>query len=274
MLEYKSMKIALVSLSDPVVDDLGMILNLKESLKECDFDVDDFIDDNFNNRLNFINEIYSENKYDYIFDCSGGNLANSFLEYLDYENILRNNVVFVGYSDLTVIINAIYKKTNRPSILFNPRLISKRDNFLDENLFNFSFNFIKGTNLNGVVVGGNLRCFLKLAMTDYFPDLEDKILFLESYGGNKNFIISCLNQLKQIGCFEKIKGVIIGRFIEFENKFGRKLLLEIFESFLVNKPIIETEQIGHQEDSKAIYIGKRYDFDKNGLKFDFKIKLK
>lgn len=40
----------------------------------------------------------------------GGNHANQLLQYLDF-NIIRNNPkVFLGFSDITVLHNAIYKK--------------------------------------------------------------------------------------------------------------------------------------------------------------------
>ena len=37
--------------------------------------------------------------------------------------------------------------------------------------------------MEGIVVGGNIRCLLKLAGTPYWPDMREKILLLESFGG-------------------------------------------------------------------------------------------
>lgn len=268
------MKIALVSLSDPFKDYENNILNLTTILEKNNFEVDNFIDDNFANRLKIIDKIYKEKDYDYIFDCSGGNLANSFLDYLNYDLIKESDTIFVGYSDLTTIINSIYQKTKKPSILYCPRFLIVENQFISKKTFEFDFNFRQGDSLQGVLIGGNLRCFLKLAGTCFFPELDDKILFLESYGGDMNFITSCLNQLRQMDAFRRIKGLIVGSFTEFESKYGRQKLLELFDKYSAGKTIIETTQVGHQKDSKAIYIGKNYYFDKNGLKFDFDIKLK
>lgn len=50
-------------------------------------------------------------------------------------------------------------------------------------LFQFRTRLIRGTSMEGMVVGGNIRCLLKLAGTPFWPDMQDKILFLESRGG-------------------------------------------------------------------------------------------
>lgn len=38
--------------------------------------------------------------------------------------------------------------------------------------------------MEGIVVGGNLRCLLKFVGIKYMLDFENKILFLESMGGD------------------------------------------------------------------------------------------
>ena len=37
----------------------------------------------------------------------------------------------------------------------------------------------------------------------YFPDLEGKLLFLESFGGSEGVIASLLTQLKQMGALSQ-----------------------------------------------------------------------
>ena len=68
--------------------------------------------------------------------------------------------------------------------------------------------------MEGILLGGNLRCFLKLAGTPYFPDLDGKLLFLESLGGGPELIASLLAQLSQLGVFQKIAGLLLGTFTE------------------------------------------------------------
>ena len=58
--------------------------------------------------------------------------------------------------------------------------------------------------MKGEVVGGNIRCFLKLAGTEYLPSFDGKILLLESYSGDVAGQGTYLNQYKQLGVFVKL----------------------------------------------------------------------
>lgn len=47
-------------------------------------------------------------------------------------------------------------------------------------LNNFSFHFLRGTRMEGTVLGGNIRCLLKLAGTQYWPDLPGNFCSLNA----------------------------------------------------------------------------------------------
>jgi muramoyltetrapeptide carboxypeptidase LdcA involved in peptidoglycan recycling len=130
-----------------------------------------------------------------------------------------------------------------------------------EELLDFDYRFYRGESMKGVVVGGNIRCLLKLAGTEYFPDVQDKILFLESLGGQVPKMVTYLNQLKQMGVFEKVSGIMLGTFSEMEENICKpdivKLVMDITSN---NLPVAKTQYIGHGADSKAIVIGKEYIF--------------
>lgn len=72
-------------------------------------------------------------------------------------------------------------------------------------LLNFDYRFIQGESMSGIVIGGNIRCLLKLAGTEYMPDFSEKILFLESLGGGVERAAACLSQLRQLGVFKLYK---------------------------------------------------------------------
>ena len=111
--------------------------------------------------------------------------------------------------------------------------------------------------MKGVVVGGNIRCFLKLAGTRYFPDLQDKILFLESLGGEVPQMATYLAQLKQIGAFKKVNGVLLGTFTTMEQKHCEPDIITLVKEICGREmPIAKTAEIGHGDDSKAIVIGR------------------
>ena len=72
----------------------------------------------------------------------------------------------------------------------------------NEVLYRFRYSFIQGNELRGTVIGGNIRCFLKLAGTPYFPNTEGKILLLEAMSGVSKIIsrIGCLFSVDSYPC--------------------------------------------------------------------------
>ena len=191
---------------------------------------------------------------DAIFDVSGGDLANLTIAFLDFDAYLNTRAYFYGYSDLTVILNSLYTKTHKQCCLYQIR------NNIDQACVTdrFDYYWLKHQCAEGIVVGGNIRCFLKLAGTKYFPDMTKKILFLESYSGNINRILSYFAQLEMMGIFEQISGLILGQFTELDQTKKDHLL----EEYVLKYPIgiLRTRQIGHSKNSKAIWIGKHYSF--------------
>ncbi len=204
-----------------------------------------------------------------IFDISGGDICNELLPYLDYDIIQKSKSIFWGYSDLTAIINAIYSQTGKAGVLYQIRnIIGAYDNIQQKrvydyfngnnnNLFDVKYNMLNGDYMKGIVVGGNIRCFLKLAGTKYFPDLSGKILLMEALGGDEAKIRTYLAQLIQLGAFDKISGIILGTFTSMEQNrivpTVEEIVLDITKHTL---PVAKTYEIGHGSNSKAIFIGE------------------
>ena len=211
-------------------------------------------------------DFYKDEGMEEIFDISGGDVANGILPYLDYEQIANSNARFWGYSDLTTVLNAIYAKTGKSSVLYQIRniLYQHKEKQLEEfskvmsktaseamskpvlktvskaivktvsesmskvmlesmseakdDLFRISYQFVQGEEMQGVVIGGNIRCFLKLAGTEYMPDFTGKILLLESFSGTVAKMETYLCQLQQLGAFENVAGILLGNFADCRNK--------------------------------------------------------
>lgn len=229
----------------------------------CIYEKDGIFPGTITERAGELMRMFSDDSIDEIYDISGGDIANQILDFLDYEIIKKSRASFWGYSDLTTIINAIYTMTGKASVLYQVKNMvwgdcaeEQRQRFAGRrNLFNPKFVFINGTSIDGVVVGGNIRCFLKLAGTKYFPDLNGKILLLEALGGDVPQISTYLAQLKQLGAFEKIKGILLGTFTTLEKNGGD--VCKLVKEYANDLPIAKTHEIGHGNDSKAIIIGER-----------------
>lgn len=227
-------------------------------------------------KANALMELYTDNRIKAIFDISGGDMCNELLDKLDYNIIKESNKIFFGYSDLTAIINAVYTKTGNISYLYQIKNIAseysneQQKRFIDtimlgkNSLINFDYSFIRGESMSGIVVGGNIRCLLKLAGTEYMPDFSEKILFLESLGGGVERAVACLSQLRQLGVFNRIKGVILGQFTYMTENNCKPSIEEIILREIENEdiPIVRTQEIGHSKDSKTIKIGSFYKLQK------------
>ena len=219
-------------------------------------------------RANELMKFYEDDSIKAIFDISGGDLANEVLDYLDYEIICKNNKPFFGYSDLTTVLNAITTKTQQATYLYQimniidnvERCVDFEKILLDNKsgLTNISWQFLQGESVEGIVVGGNIRCFLKLAGTEYFPNIDNKVLFLEGMSTTIEVLITHLAQLKQIGVFNKISGLLLGTFTKIEQNFHSEDIYEILKDFVPeNIPIAKTTEVGHSKDSKILVIGQK-----------------
>lgn len=223
-------------------------------------------------RANALLEFYADNEIKAIFDISGGDVANEILEYLDFDMIKRNPKPFFGYSDLTTVINAIYTKTGAVSYLYQIRNLiydckeAQIERFVNslfhgkKDLFDIDYSFIQGNIMEGIVIGGNVRCLLKLAGTKYLPNFKNKILLLEAFSGDAALMTTFFNQLKQMGVFSQINGILLGTFTKMEELNIEPTVESVLKGVINDEklPIAKTNDIGHGNDSKCMAVGKFY----------------
>ena len=217
-------------------------------------------------KANQMMRMFTDPDIEEIYDISGGDMANQILDDLDYGRIAESKAVFWGYSDLTTVINAIYTMTGKASVLYQVKFMTslgtsaelQRERFQNrDELFSPTFEFVQKDAMSGIVVGGNIRCFLKLAGTRYFPALENKILLLEALGGEVSQMATYLASLKQIGAFEKVNGIILGTFTTMEKNHCVPDIITLVKEYAhPETPIAVTKDIGHGDNTKAIFIGK------------------
>ena len=186
----------------------------------------------------------------------------------------------MGISDVTVLLNAIYKKTglitfHGNDIVWgfgrNPSLYD-RNEFLDRlvkgkmgriNIMGEIKTVRKGR-AEGILLGGNLRCFLKLAGTPYFPDIRDSILFLEALTMTPEKCKYMLSLLKNMGVFDNIKGVIIGYIYGLQAKDKdvmqmEDILLSITDNY--DFPILKVNNFGHNCPNTVLPVGAKVRLD-------------
>ena len=219
-------------------------------------------------RVEELMSFYKNKEIKAIFDISGGDIANEVLDYLDYDVIKRNYKPFFGYSDLTTVLNTLGSQTNEVNYLYQILNIiedkeirtSFENTFMknEQTLLDINWKFLQGSSVEGEVIGGNIRCFLKLAGTRYFPEVENKVLFIEGLGTSIEGLVTHLAQLKQIGVFDKISGLLIGTFTKIEKEISVEELFELVQAYIPSSlAVAKTQEVGHAKNSKALKIGEK-----------------
>ena len=219
---------------------------------------------------------YKNKEIKAIFDLSGGDIANEILDYLDYDVIKRNYKPFFGYSDLTTVLNALRSQMNEVNYLYQILNIiesegiktSVENTFMknEQTLFDVKWRFLQGSSIEGEVIGGNIRCFLKLVGTRYFPEVKNKVLFIEGLGTSIEGLVTHLSQLKQIGVFDKISGLLIGTFTKIEKEISVEELFELVQEYIPSSlAVAKTQEVGHARNSKALKIGEKIHIKKHEL---------
>jgi muramoyltetrapeptide carboxypeptidase len=184
-------------------------------------------------RLSDFNGFIRDNEIDAIMAVRGGYGSAYLLQGLDYKALAANPKLIIGYSDITAILMAVYKKSGIVG-LHGPVLLSDFDELTTDcfskmisgNATNFilqnpeSKDGLRTTNrcrtitpgkATGKLIGGNLSMICSLMGTPYEPDTTDHILFLEDVGEAPYRIDRMLMQLKMGGKFEKVKAIVWGR---------------------------------------------------------------
>lgn len=214
-----------------------------------------------------------------------GQTCNTFIDLLDYEVIKQNPKIITGYSDITVLLQAIYKKTGLVTfhgssfVCFGEKDAEEKfkefeNVFIEKKVKKFEIGqkkFLRKGNVQGKIIGTNLGCMMHLLGTEYFPDMQDKILLIESYRTSPNECQHRIIHLKQYGVFDKVKAVVVGYNYDLQ-KDGESypqmedILLEYTKEY--EFPIIKCNDFGHKIPNAVIPIGveARIDSEKEKIK--------
>jgi muramoyltetrapeptide carboxypeptidase len=226
-----------------------------------------------------INGMFTDRSVDAIICSQGGDSANSCLPYIDWETIRINPKIFIGISDITVLLNAISFKTGlvtfhgndiiwgfgrKPTgydiTEFKARLFDGKTGAITPAAERVA---VRSGKAEGRLLGGNVRCLLKLSGTPYFPDLDDSILFLEALSISPERCFASFHQLRQMGVFDRIKGVLIGYIDGLQTKTKgmsmESILLEVTSDMTF--PILKTNDYGHNCPNTVLPVGGRISFD-------------
>ncbi len=247
-------------------------------------------------RLEDFLEACEDEETECIIPVFGGYNSNALLSNINYDRMKESNKLVAGYSDITALLNAIYKKTGvamlhglsfsalcEPELddyafyLFSSLLEGKsgitirQSEYVAEDLWYFKeinskreryknqgWQVISEGTARGTVIGGNLETFLALAGTDYMPEFDGTILLAEAEPKEepKKFLRD-LNQLQQMRCFDRIKGMIIGSFSKDNMLYRKDILSYLIHQVIktVNFPILANTNFSHIDPIYSLMIG-------------------
>lgn len=227
-------------------------LGLRVTFGKFANELDTFGSSSINSRVRDFNSAYADKEVKAIIPARGGYNCNELLNYIDWDIIKNNPKIFCGFSDITVLCNAIFAKTGLVTYL-----VQNYSSFGQKNYYQYTLDFfvdclffsqsltvipskawrddewtkdnrekklmqnegyltINEGRAAGTILAGNLCSFNLLQGTKYFPSLEGSILFLEEDELAQEDTIGefCRNleSIIQQPYSSKIKGIVIGRF--------------------------------------------------------------
>ena len=248
-------------------------------------------------RVDALHGFFRNKKINGILSFWGGYQSHQLLEYLDYDLIRRNPKPFLGYSDTTSLHVGIHKKTGlvtfsgpagitfgKPSVpeftwrhfenvlmapslplLLTPSAEYSDNKWYDEKptprlhfKSNPGWKVFRPGKAEGRLIGGNLGTMLLTAGTEYWPQMKGKILFVEEDESESSKTLDRMfTQLRQMGVYKQIAGLIVGR-IHGDVKLSDADSLEMILNDALRGyafPVITGVDFGHTDPLITIPLG-------------------
>ncbi|MDX1775224.1 MAG: LD-carboxypeptidase [Desulfobulbales bacterium] len=224
-------------------------------------------------RAHEFNRLWADPEVKALVATRGGYGCLRMLDFLEMKLIRKKPKIFVGFSDLTVLLAAINKKTGL--VTYHGPVITtlatsdrkSQKSFLatltDSTISDIDaakVKVLKGGKARGVLLGGNLTTLVHMIATPYEIPWDQAILFIEDIGEFPYRLDRLLTHLDQAGRLQKIRGLILGTFSDNDRKENRamknavqKRVLELLEKKDI--PIWANFPTGHSRRNLTLPIG-------------------
>jgi muramoyltetrapeptide carboxypeptidase len=245
-------------------------------------------------RAEALNDAFNDDSIDAIICARGGYGSLRILEDLDFDLIGSNPKVFVGYSDITVLLLSIYSRTGlvtfhgpMAAVEFGRRL---RPYTIERFLGVVESSAVPGEvkrpsgyriericegKAEGRIVGGNLSLMTKFVGSRFLPSFKNRIVFLEDTEEEAYRIDGYLSQLIRGTDFASARGYILGEFTRAEPRYGytagwsvKQVIRDYFSR--LGRPCIYGFPCGHGREKITIPIGIRVALDADKKTVSFK----
>jgi muramoyltetrapeptide carboxypeptidase len=226
-------------------------------------------------RARDLRDFFQRTDIDAIFCARGGFGSVQLLPYLS-PVLGRHAKIFVGYSDLTILLNWLGQfchmvTFHAPMVAMDlARGLSERDKahfwpLLTGATIRWKINLgdmIRPGKVQAELLGGCLSLLVTTLGTPYEIDTKGKLLFLEDVGEKPYRIERMLTHLKMAGKLEQPAGVLFGDFTECDGPGGRgirEIVRDIFHD--APYPVVMGMSSGHGRENLALPFGVKMALD-------------
>lgn len=292
----------LINIANKRFEELGFKLTLAKHI----FEKDNFNSSSIDSRIEDLHDAFRDKNVKAIFTAIGGANSNQLLKYIDWGLIKNNPKIFCGFSDITALNNSIFVKTGLVTYsgphysTFGQKLyfdytldyfkkclmnsesfeIKSSESWSDDEWYkdqddrklinNNGWLVINEGKAIAPILGANLCTFNLLQGTEYMPELDNSVLFLEDdYVTTPETFDRDLQSLIHLPNFSKVKGIVIGRF-QNKSEVTNELLTEIIKTKiefiktkreLNNIPVVANVDFGHTDPKITFPIGGTVEMD-------------
>jgi muramoyltetrapeptide carboxypeptidase len=178
-----------------------------------------------------LNAMLRDSRVRAVFALRGGYGTPRILDRIDYAAVRRDPKIVVGYSDITALQLALYRKTGLVTFsgpLAAVELAGSPDLFTEEHFWRVLTSrkalgkfpvpdedpVVAGNpgTGEGVLLGGCLSLVTAMMGTPYLPSLKGALLVFEDVHESFHRVDRMLTQLRLGGVFEKSAGIVFGKF--------------------------------------------------------------
>ena len=225
-------------------------------------------------RIDHLYAAASNPEVDVVMALRGSYGFTRLLPQLDFDFLAQSGKLFVGYSDFTLMHQAMLAR-NVLSVA-GPMLSDfsdpeKRSDYTlkqftdclrgEGHRIEFSSSDTRDLNIEGRLWGGNLAMLVSTLGTPYWSAVEDGILFLEDVGEHPYRVERMLLQLHATGLLDKQKALIFGDFSGYrlaphDNGYDFGQMLKYMRSIL-SIPVLTGLPFGHIPDRASLVVGSR-----------------
>jgi muramoyltetrapeptide carboxypeptidase len=232
-------------------------------------------------RADIIHRLFADQTIKAIVCAKGGFGSMRLLPRLDYTLIEKNPKIFIGHSDISALLSAMYTRSGLVTLhgpvvttMSNAPEKTKQaamaamcsDRCLEITCENGMT--IRSGSVSGRVCGGNLTTLCHLLGTPFGPGFSDHILFLEDRGEAPYRIDRMLFQMKLAGCFQRLAGLILGDFIDCGSPEEIiRIFTNLFEDSAI--PILAGFEAGHGKQNITLPLGLEATLDADNHRLSY-----